>query len=103
MLMSFYATAEREAEEDSVKKKVCSILLQNVNQWFDVFEDARIICMAKLLDPCFKNSGFWSSGKEKLAVSLLAKELKKVYQINQPEQTQEEVQVAPPAKKVATV
>ncbi len=51
MLMSYYARAEREAEDGSTKKLLAHKILQNLQARFEVFEDVRILAMATLLDP----------------------------------------------------
>ncbi len=83
MLMGWYATADREADFGSLKKELASKILSSLNKRFNMLEDVRILCMATLLDPRFKNRCFRSSEKKKNALSLLNKELRDTYEMEQ--------------------
>ncbi len=88
MLMSYYAAAEREANEGSLKKNLAHHILQNLNKRFDIFEDIRILALATLLDPRFKNRCFRLAEKKKNAIANLNKELKECYEKETPEEVQ---------------
>ncbi len=83
MLMSYYAKADREANDGSLTKELSQLILNNLNARFGVFEDARILAMATLLDPRFKNKCFRSQEKKKYALTCLEKELRELYKKNQ--------------------
>ena len=93
MLMGYYAGEERDSVDGSVRKQISGVILRNLHNRFDVFEDVRIIQMATLLDPRFKNRCFRSAEKKKNAIALLNKELKERYEKKQ-------LELAPPQERV---
>lgn len=79
MLMAFYAGAEREAEEGSLKKKLAHRILSSLNERMGVFENIPTFTMACLLDPRFKSRCFRQQEKKRAAITLLNKTLKEAY------------------------
>ncbi len=80
MLMSFYAGAEREADEGTFKKRLAHTILFNLNERFEVFEDIKILALSTLLDPRFKGRLFRRPEKKKNALAFLTKELREAYE-----------------------
>ena len=89
MLMTFYAGAEREAEEGSLTQKLAHYILFFLNSRMNAFEEIRILALACLLDPRFKSRCFRDADKKKAAISILSKEVKEVYQQEKPGETQQ--------------
>ena len=83
MLMTFYAGAERDATEGSLTQKLAHHLLFNLNSRMNAFEEIRILALACLLDPRFKNRCFRHLEKKKAAISILNKEVKEIYEKEQ--------------------
>ncbi len=76
VLMAHYAGGEREALQGSFSQQLAHELLKNLHSRFEVFEDVRILTMATLVDPRFKNCCFRLQDKKRHAIAQLSKELK---------------------------
>ncbi len=80
MLMSAYATMMRQSSPGTVKHDLAKAVLNGLNDRFAVVEDTRVLGLATLLDPRFKNRGFRSDEKKKKVLDHLQLELQESIQ-----------------------